>query len=74
MSSRADARLVPLAIDRYQRRIVGSMRAHQRDSRRLAKAMFVEGGLSNWARDRLLRHVPASAMIRSILNAMRQTA
>jgi 2-polyprenyl-6-methoxyphenol hydroxylase-like FAD-dependent oxidoreductase len=70
--SRADARLVPLAIELYEKRTAKTARANQRDSRRLARAMFVENGAASWGRERLIRHTPARAMIGSILAAMRQ--
>ena len=70
--SRADARLVPLAIDHYVDRTGKVIRGNQTDSRHLAKAMFVENGLATWGRDELLRHMPVTSMTKSILEAMRQ--
>lgn len=70
--SRADARLVPLAIDHYVARTEKIIRGNQTDSRHLAKAMFVENGLATWSRDELLRHMPVTSMTKSILEAMRQ--
>ncbi|MGD9736237.1 MAG: FAD-dependent oxidoreductase [Solirubrobacterales bacterium] len=70
--SRADARLVPLAIDHYVERTEKVIRGNQTDSRHLAKAMFVENGLATWGRDELLRHMPVTSMTKSILEAMRQ--
>jgi 2-polyprenyl-6-methoxyphenol hydroxylase-like FAD-dependent oxidoreductase len=70
--SRADARLAPLAVEHYVERTEKPIRAHQMDSRRLARAMFIEGGLRARARDRLIRHMPVRLMIGSILTAMRE--
>ena len=70
--SRADGRLVPLAIRHYVTRTEKVVRGNQHDSRRLAKAMFVENGLATRGRDELLRHMPVTSMTRSILEAMRQ--
>jgi 2-polyprenyl-6-methoxyphenol hydroxylase-like FAD-dependent oxidoreductase len=70
--SRADARLAPLAIELYVKRTATSARANQRDSRRLARAMFIENAALAAGRERLIRHTPVRAMIGSILAAMRQ--
>jgi FAD-dependent urate hydroxylase len=70
--SRADARLVPLALDHYVERTEKIVRGNQADSRHLARAMFVENGLATWSRDELLRHMPVTSMTKSILEAMRQ--
>lgn len=70
--SRADARLVPLAIELYEKRAAKTARANQSDSRRLARAMFVESDALAWGRERLIRHTPVRAMIGSVLAAMRQ--
>ncbi|MGH2985321.1 MAG: hypothetical protein ACRDLO_01370, partial [Solirubrobacterales bacterium] len=70
--SRADRRLVPLAIDLYVQRTEKVIRGNQQDSRRLAKAMFVENRLATWGRDELVRHMPVTSMTKSILEAMRE--
>jgi 2-polyprenyl-6-methoxyphenol hydroxylase-like FAD-dependent oxidoreductase len=70
--SRADGRLAPLAVELYVKRTAKAARANQRDSRRLARAMFVENGALAWGRERLIRHTPVRTMIGSILAAMRQ--
>ncbi|HVS98971.1 MAG TPA: NAD(P)/FAD-dependent oxidoreductase [Solirubrobacterales bacterium] len=70
--SRADARLVPLAIDHYVKRTEKIVRGNQTDSRHLARAMFVENRLATWGRDELLRHMPVTSMTKSILEAMQQ--
>lgn len=67
--SRVDADGVPLALDRYLQRTTKVARAHQRDARRLAKAMFIRNPLAAWGRDRLVRYVPVRSIIRSIVAA-----
>lgn len=70
--SRADARLVPLALDHYLERTTRPARAHQRDSRRLAQAMFRQNSTLCQARHVATRHLPARSMIGSILAAMHE--
>lgn len=70
--SRADARLVPLALDHYLERTTRPVRAHQSDSRRLARAMFLQNNALCWGRDVATRYLPVRSMIGSILAAMRQ--
>ena len=70
--SRADARLVPLALDHYLERTTRPIRANQRDSRRLARAMFLQSNTLCRGRDVATRHMPARSMIGSILAATRQ--
>lgn len=72
--SRADARLAPLAIELYEQRTARTARANQRDSRRLARAMFVEGRALARGRELFIRHTPVRTMVGSILAAMRQPA
>lgn len=70
--SRADARLVPLALDHYLKRTTSTVRAHQRDSRRLARVMFLQGSASCRVRDAATRLMPVRAMIGSILATMHE--
>jgi FAD-dependent urate hydroxylase len=70
--SRADARLVPLALDHYLARTTRTVRAHQRDSRRLARAMLLQSNALCQGRDVATRHIPVRAMIGSILAAMHE--
>jgi FAD-dependent urate hydroxylase len=70
--SRADARLVPLALDHYLERTARPVRAHQRDSRRLARAMFLQSDALCRGRDVVTRHMPIRSMIGSILAATRE--
>jgi FAD-dependent urate hydroxylase len=70
--SRADARLVPLALDRYLERTTKPIRANQRDSRRLARAMLLRSSALCQARDVAIRHMPVRPVIGSILAALQQ--
>jgi len=70
--SRADARLVPVALDHYLERTTRPARAQQRDSRRLAQAMFRQNSMLCQARDLVTRRLPARSMIGSILAAMHE--
>jgi FAD-dependent urate hydroxylase len=70
--SRADAHLVPLAIAHQLQRTTGPTRAHQRDSRRLARAMLCQNSTLCQARDVATRHLPARFIIGSILTAMHE--
>jgi FAD-dependent urate hydroxylase len=70
--SRADARLVPLALDHYLERTTRPIRANQRDSRRLARAMLLRSNALCGARDVAIRHMPVRSMIGSILAAMHE--
>lgn len=70
--SRADARLVPLALDLYVQRTEKIIRGNQSDSRNLSKVMFVSNRLETWGRDELIKHMPVTSMTKSILEAMRQ--
>jgi len=70
--SRADARLVPLALDHYLERTTKPTRAHQRDSRRLARAMLLQSSALCRGRDIATRHMPTRLMIGSILAAMHE--
>lgn len=67
--SRADARLVPLALDHYLERTTRPVRAQQRDSRRLARAMLLRSSTLCRGRDVAVRHVPARSTIGSVLAA-----
>lgn len=70
--SRADARLVPLALDHYLERTTRPLRSWQRDSRRLARAMFLQSDALCRGRDVATRHMPVRSMIGSILAAMHE--
>lgn len=70
--SRADARRVPLALDHYLERTTRQVRAHQRDSRRLARAMLLQSNALCQGRDVATRHMPIRLMTGSVLAAMHE--
>ncbi|MDR2985877.1 MAG: FAD-dependent monooxygenase [Nocardiopsaceae bacterium] len=70
--SRADASLIPLALDHYLERTTKPVRANQRDSRRLARVMFLRSKTLCRGRDMATRHVPTRSMIGSILTATQE--
>jgi 2-polyprenyl-6-methoxyphenol hydroxylase-like FAD-dependent oxidoreductase len=70
--SRADASLVPLALELYVKRCQRLVRESQEDSRRAARWMFVSSPAVGWARDRLVAHYPAARVIQHITESMHQ--
>jgi hypothetical protein len=72
--SRADARLVPLALNHYLECTTRQIHASQRDSRRRARAMFLQSNALCRGRDAATRHTPVRSTIGSILAAMHERA
>jgi len=68
--SRADAQLVPLALELYAKRAQKVIRGNQEDSRKLARAMFVSNRMAAWGRDEILRHYPVTRIVGQIVDAM----
>ena len=68
--SRADAALVPLAIELYVARSASTVHANQDASRRLAHAMFVEGRVRGRVRDEIMRHYPLERIVKPIVDAL----
>lgn len=68
--SRADAALVPLAIELYVARSAATVHANQDASRRLAHAMFVRGRVRGRVRDEIMRHYPVERMVKAIVDAL----
>jgi len=62
--SQADARLTPLALNHYLERTTRPVRAHQRHSRRLARAMFPRSNALCLGRDADTQPAPALAQTR----------
>jgi len=69
--SRAGPTTVPLALELYEKRCRELVERNQRDSRRLAKLMFVDHKLTTWVRDRMVEHYPAAKFISGIVEASR---
>ncbi len=70
--SRADATLVPSALDLYVKRCLKIVWGNQDDSRLAARYMFVESRLVGWGRDEIIKHYPAQRMLSQIVESMRQ--
>lgn len=70
--SRADACTAPSALRHYERRCRPTVEANQRDSRRLARIMFLRSPLAGWSRNHLLRHYPPQRLVSSIRRSMEQ--
>ncbi len=69
--SRADAKLVPLALELYVDRHEQIVRKNQSDSRNLARIMFMERRPGTWARDELMKHMPERTATKQIVELMR---
>lgn len=70
--SRADASLVPLALELYEKRCYKLVRGNQNDSRSAARYMFVQSNLLGWGRDQLIKRISASRFIQNIIKSMRE--
>jgi len=69
--SRADAQLVPLALELYEKRCYRLVRGNQDDSRKVGRFMFVESQAIGWSRDLLLKHMSATSFLKNIVESMR---
>ncbi len=70
--SRADAKLVPLALELYEKRCYKIIKANQQDSRTAGRMMFLESNALGWGRDQLLKHVSMKSFISSIIASMKE--
>lgn len=70
--SRADAQLVPLALELYEKRCYKIVKANQQDSRTAGRMMFLNSPALTWGRDQLVKHVSATAFIGSIIKSMKE--
>lgn len=70
--SRADAQLVPLAVELYEKRCHNIVKANQQDSRRAGQLMFLESKALGWGRDQLVKHVSASKFLGNIISSMKE--
>lgn len=68
--SLADAASAPAAVARWKRRVEGLVRGNQDDSRRLARLMMVRHSGTSAVVNALMRHMPVSAMTKSIVESM----
>lgn len=69
--SRADRKLVPLALSLYEKRCYKIIKANQQDSRNAGRMMFLESNSLGWGRDQLLKHVPMQTFVSNILESMK---
>ena len=70
--SRADASMVPLALDLYERRCRTVIERNQTESRRLARLMFLRHPVLAWAHDQAARRYPARRALDQIISSMRR--
>ncbi len=70
--SRADAQLVPLALELYEKRCYKLVKANQQDSRTAGRMMFLNSPALGWGRDQLLKHMSASSFIGNIIKSMKE--
>lgn len=70
--SRADARMVPLALELYEKRCYKLVRGNQNDSRLVARFMFLQSGALGWGRDQLIKHYSATRMLSNVIKSMRE--
>jgi 2-polyprenyl-6-methoxyphenol hydroxylase-like FAD-dependent oxidoreductase len=70
--SRADSKLVPLALELYEKRCYSIIKANQQDSRTAGRMMFLESNALSWGRDQLLKHVSMKSFISSIIASMKE--
>ena len=63
---------VPLALHHYLERSTKPIRASQRDSRRLARATFLQSNALCRSRDVVTHRMPVRSMIGSVLAAMQE--
>jgi 2-polyprenyl-6-methoxyphenol hydroxylase-like FAD-dependent oxidoreductase len=68
--SRVSGEIAPLALELFEKRCRGIVEKNQKDSRRLAKLIFVDGKVKTWGRDEIMKHYPMSKMIGEIVDAM----
>lgn len=69
--SRASAAEVPLALEHYEQRARPVIEGNQKDSRGLARYMFMKSRLAIAVRDAVLRVYPARWAMRQIIKSMR---
>lgn len=70
--SKTDAAHVPLALELYVKRCRKIIEGNQDDSRSVARYVFIESKALGWGRDQIVKHYPASKMLKQIIESMRQ--
>jgi 2-polyprenyl-6-methoxyphenol hydroxylase-like FAD-dependent oxidoreductase len=70
--SKTDAARIPLALELYVKRCRKLIEGNQDDSRSVARYVFVESKALGWGRDQIIKHYPASKVLKQIIHSMRQ--
>lgn len=68
--SRVNGDIAPLALEMYEKRCRHIVERNQRDSRRLAKYIFVDHAAMAWGRDQVMKHYPMTKLVGDIVDAM----
>jgi 2-polyprenyl-6-methoxyphenol hydroxylase-like FAD-dependent oxidoreductase len=68
--SRVNGDIAPLALELYEKRCRSVVEKNQSDSRKLARLIFVDGSITTWGRDEIMKHYPMSKMVKEIVDAM----
>ncbi|MEM9221900.1 MAG: NAD(P)/FAD-dependent oxidoreductase [Pseudomonadota bacterium] len=69
--SRVDGRIVPLALEVFEKRCRHMVEKNQDDSRMLAKMIFVDNKIISWGRDELVKHYPMTKFVKNIVDSMK---
>ncbi len=68
--SRVNGQTASLALEMFEKRCRKIVEKNQKDSRRLAKYIFVENAMMAWSRNELVKHYPVAKMVGDIVDAM----
>ena len=68
--SRVNGRIAPLALELFEKRCRDIVEKNQKDSRGLAKYIFVDNAMLAWGRNEIVKHYPMAKMVGDIVNAM----
>ena len=69
--SRVDGEHAHLALELFEKRCRHIVEANQKDSRKLAKYIFVDHAATAWGRDQIMKHYPMTKMVGDIIDAMK---
>jgi 2-polyprenyl-6-methoxyphenol hydroxylase-like FAD-dependent oxidoreductase len=68
--SRVNGEIVPLALEMYEKRCREIVEDNQKDSRTLARYVFVDNRAVVWGRDKAMKHYPMQRVVGDIIDAM----
>lgn len=68
--SRVNGDIAPLALELFEKRCRTIVQDNQDDSRKLAKLIFVDGKVTTWGRDEIMKHYSMAKMVDEIVDAM----